>query len=446
MRVDTIVACATPPGQGGVGILRLSGPKALAIAKATCRKETFKPRYASYIQIYDKDKVELDSGIGLYFPGPRSFTGEDVIELQLHGSPVMLDAITQLIINFGARIAQPGEFSKRAFLNNKIDLIQAEAIADLIAAQSFTSAKMAGQSLQGAFSSKITALNEQIIRLRMYVEAAIDFPEEEIDFISEGHVIEQLDTIIDQVNLTISQAGQGVIMREGVTIVIAGQPNVGKSTLINALSQKEVAIVTDVAGTTRDVMREYILIDDLPVHIIDTAGLRESDDPVEKIGIERAWQALEQADCLLYMVDVDEMDQTHPIDSAVKTKLPINTPIIRVVNKIDTTDISAKIEDNTVYISAKHEIGLKQLKNKIKKTIGQYDFEGKFMARRRHVEALKECQQLLLTGKQQLCVHRAGELLADDLSYAHKALSTITGEFRADDLLGKIFSSFCIGK
>ncbi len=446
MSEDTIVACATPPGRGGVGILRLSGPKALSIAKSISQKKQFKPRYASYVSVFDNDNTKLDYGIGLYFPKPHSFTGEDVIELQLHGSPVMLDSIIQLIINHGARLAQPGEFSQRAFLNNKIDLVQAEAIADFIAAQSLTSAKMAGQSLQGAFSERVAKLSEQVIQLRMYVEASIDFPEEEIDFISEGHVTQRLDIIIDQVNTIISQAGQGVLIREGITIVIAGQPNVGKSTLINALAQKEVAIVTEIAGTTRDVMREHILIDDIPVHIIDTAGLRESDDPVEIIGIERAWQALDHADCLLYLIDIDEQGRDHPLDRAIQEKLPAGTPIIKVVNKIDKRNESAGVYDNTVYISAKKESGLDQLKQKIKNTIGQFDFEGQFMARRRHLDALKKCRTLLVSGKKQLIAHRAGELLADDLTHAHSVLSTITGEYTADDLLGEIFSSFCIGK
>ncbi|WP_367608035.1 tRNA uridine-5-carboxymethylaminomethyl(34) synthesis GTPase MnmE [Legionella sp. W05-934-2] len=446
MSDDTIVACATPPGQGGVGILRISGPKTLSLIKALTRRQQFKPRYATYIHIYDLDDNTLDSGIGIYFPGPHSFTGEDVFELQLHGSPIMLDAIIKKITEEGARLAQPGEFSLRAFLNNKIDLIQAEAIADLIAAQSLTSAKMAGQSLQGNFSRRINELNERIIHLRMYVEAAIDFPEEEIDFISEGHVAEQLDSIIEQVRIIISQAGQGVMMREGVTIVIAGQPNVGKSTLINALAEKEVAIVTDIAGTTRDVMREYILIDDIPVHIIDTAGLRESDDPVEKVGIAKAWQALAQADCLLYLIDINEHDEEHPLTAEIKKKLAKSTPILRVYNKIDTVKLPAKISENTAYISAKKEIGLDALKQKIKQLIGQYDFEGQFMARRRHVDALTQCLQLLVNGKEQLHQHKAGELLADDLTHAHRALSQITGEYHADDLLGEIFSSFCIGK
>ncbi|HAT6938072.1 TPA: tRNA uridine-5-carboxymethylaminomethyl(34) synthesis GTPase MnmE [Legionella pneumophila] len=446
MSVDTIVAIATPPGRGGVGIVRISGPNAYAIALCLNGNKALQPRLATFCSLYKANNEILDQGLVLYFKGPHSFTGEDVVEIQAHGSPVVLDLLVKESIAAGARLARPGEFSERAFLNDKIDLIQAEAIADLIQASSDTAARMALKSLQGDFSKKINQLNEELIYLRMYVEAAIDFPEEEIDFLNDGNVSRLLQRIIERLEEIRSQANQGVLLREGLSLVIAGRPNAGKSTLINNLAGRDVAIVTEIAGTTRDVMREHILLDDIPLHIIDTAGLRDSDDLVEKEGIKRAWQELKRADCVLLVVDINNPDQQNSLLNELKLTLPNKVPIITVYNKIDTTKFSAKCYEQTVYLSAKTGEGMSELKKVIKQVVGYQPAEGQFLARRRHLQALDEAKTLLLNGQAQLTNHKAGELLAEDLRLAHQILCEITGEFTSDDLLGKIFSSFCIGK
>ncbi|HRD71183.1 MAG TPA: tRNA uridine-5-carboxymethylaminomethyl(34) synthesis GTPase MnmE [Legionella sp.] len=446
MSSDTIVAIATPPGRGGVGIIRLSGPQAYTIALKLNGNKSLEPRLASFCSFYTGEKELTDQGIMLYFKAPASFTGEDVIEIQAHGSPIILDMLIKESVSLGARIARPGEFSERAFLNDKIDLTQAEAIADLIQASSQTAARMAFKTLQGDFSHKINHLNEQLITLRLYVEAAIDFPEEEIDFLNDGKVAHLLQTIITELDLIRAQANQGVILREGLSIVIAGRPNAGKSTLINSLAGRDVAIVTDVPGTTRDVMREHILLDEIPLHIIDTAGLRVSDDLVEQEGIKRAWLELEKADCVLLLIDLKDPEQHTPLLAEIRTSLPAHVPIITVFNKIDIQDLPVRIEKHTVYISAKSGAGMDELKKVIKNVVGYQPEEGQFLARRRHLQALDAAKSVLLTGQNQLAVHRAGELLAEDLRLAHQLLSEITGEFTSDDLLGKIFSSFCIGK
>ncbi|HAT3891549.1 tRNA uridine-5-carboxymethylaminomethyl(34) synthesis GTPase MnmE [Legionella pneumophila serogroup 1] len=446
MSVDTIVAIATPPGRGGVGIVRISGPNAYAIALCLNGNKALQPRLATFCSLYKANNEILDQGLVLYFKGPHSFTGEDVVEIQAHGSPVVLDLLVKESIAAGARLARPGEFSERAFLNDKIDLIQAEAIADLIQASSDTAARMALKSLQGDFSKKINQLNEELIYLRMYVEAAIDFPEEEIDFLNDGNVSRLLQRIIERLEEIRSQANQGVLLREGLSLVIAGRPNAGKSTLINNLAGRDVAIVTEIAGTTRDVMREHILLDDIPLHIIDTAGLRDSDDLVEKEGIKRAWQELKRADCVLLVVDINNPDQQNSLLNELKLTLPNKVPIITVYNKIDTTKFSAKCYEQTVYLSAKTGEGMSELKKVIKQVVGYQPAEGQFLARRRHLQALDEAKTLLLNGQAQLTNHKAGELLAEDLRLAHQMLCEITGEFTSDDLLGKIFSSFCIGK
>ncbi|HDV5708816.1 TPA: tRNA uridine-5-carboxymethylaminomethyl(34) synthesis GTPase MnmE [Legionella pneumophila] len=446
MSIDTIVAIATPPGRGGVGIVRISGPNAYAIALCLNGNKALQPRLATFCSLYKGNNEVLDQGLVLYFKGPHSFTGEDVIEIQAHGSPVVLDLLIKESIAAGARLARPGEFSERAFLNDKIDLIQAEAIADLIQASSDTAARMALKSLQGDFSKKINQLNEELIYLRMYVEAAIDFPEEEIDFLNDGNVSQLLQRIIGRLEEIRSQANQGVLLREGLSLVIAGRPNAGKSTLINNLAGRDVAIVTEIAGTTRDIMREHILLDDIPLHIIDTAGLRDSDDLVEKEGIRRAWQELKRADCVLLVVDINNPDQQNSLLNELRLTLPNKIPIITVYNKIDTTKLTAKCDEHTVYLSAKTGEGLDELKKVIKQVVGYQPTEGQFLARRRHLQALDEAKALLLTGQSQLTNHKAGELLAEDLRLAHQTLCEITGEFTSDDLLGKIFSSFCIGK
>ena len=446
MSADTIVAIATPPGRGGVGIIRLSGSKAYSIALQLNGNKTLQPRLASFCSFYKSNNELVDQGLMLYFKAPNSFTGEDVIEIQAHASPVVLDILTKESVVLGARLARPGEFSERAFLNDKIDLTQAEAIADLIQASSQTAARMAFRTLQGDFSKKINQLNEELIYLRLYVEAAIDFPEEEIDFLNDGKVARLLQSILANLELIRSEANQGVILREGLSLVIAGRPNAGKSTLINCLAGKDVAIVTEVAGTTRDVMREHILLDEIPVHIIDTAGLRDSDDLVEKEGIKRAWQELKQADCVLLVVDVNHPEEHQLVSDELRSVLPKEIPIISVFNKIDTLGHSSHVTDLTVSLSAKSGEGIDGLKKIIKQVVGYQPQEGHFLARRRHLNALDEAKKLLLIGQTQLAEHRAGELLAEDLRLAHQILCEITGEFTSDDLLGKIFSSFCIGK
>lgn len=446
MSHDTIVAIATPPGRGGVGILRLSGSLALSLAKQLTTITSITPRIAHYGVFKTASNDVIDQGIFLYFKAPHSFTGEDVVEFQVHGSPMVLDCLLKECVLLGARLANPGEFTERAFLNDKMDLAQAEAIADLIHASSQTAARMAIRSLQGDFSKKINQLSEQLIYLRLYVEAAIDFPEEEIDFLNDGKVISMLTAIKDELALVRANAQQGAMLREGLSVVIAGRPNAGKSTLINALAGRDVAIVTDVAGTTRDVMREHLLLDDIPLHVIDTAGLRESDDVVEIEGIRRAWQEVARADCVLLVIDAKEAFVDDSLDNAIKAVLSKDVPIIRVYNKIDTLQGKPHGEHDDIYLSAKSGEGLSLLKSKIKEVVGYQPAEGQFLARRRHIQALDTAYMLLLAGFEQLSMHRAGELLAEDLRLAHQALCEITGEFTSDDLLGEIFSSFCIGK
>lgn len=447
MVTDTIVAIATPPGRGGVGIIRISGPLSYTIAQTISHKKSIKPRLVQFSSFYSSEENDvIDHGLLLYFKSPNSFTGEDVVEFQVHGAPVVLDQLVKSCVSLGARLAKPGEFSERAFLNNKIDLTQAEAIADLIHASSLTAARMAVRSLQGDFSKKINALNQQLIHLRLYVEAAIDFPEEDIDFLNDGKIGSMLAKARDELAQIHASANQGAMLREGLSVVIAGRPNAGKSTLINLLSGRDVAIVTEIAGTTRDVMREHILLDDIPLHVIDTAGLRDSNDVVEKEGIKRAWQEVSRADCVLLVIDASCEFDTTLLSETIQSVLPANVPVIHVFNKIDTLGFSAKTESNAVYLSAKSGDGLTLLKAKIKDVVGFQPAEGQFLARRRHMHALDTAQALLLAGHNQLSNHRAGELLAEDLRLAHLALCEITGEFTPDDLLGEIFSSFCIGK
>ncbi len=446
MTIDTIVAIATPPGRGGVAIVRLSGPQSYPIALKLNGEKKLEPRVARFCTFHSEKQELIDQGLMLYFKAPHSFTGEDVVEIHAHGSPIILDMLLKQSVQFGARLARPGEFSERAFLNDKIDLTQAEAIADLIQASSDTSVRMALKTLQGEFSKKINQLNERIIYLRMYVEAAIDFPEEEIDFLNDGKVSSLLVSILEELTAIRSQANQGVILREGLSLVIAGRPNAGKSTLINCLAGRDVAIVTEVAGTTRDVMREHILLDDIPLHIVDTAGIRESNDLVEKEGIKRAWQELKQADCVLLVVDANHREHEQELIKEIQQSLSTVIPIITVFNKIDLLDLPTKTTDHTVYLSAKNGLGIDGLKTLIKEIVGYQPNEGQFLARRRHLQALDDAKEVLITGQTQLAEHRAGELLAEDLRLAHHLLGEITGEFSADDLLGSIFSSFCIGK
>ncbi|MCP5169461.1 MAG: tRNA uridine-5-carboxymethylaminomethyl(34) synthesis GTPase MnmE [Hahellaceae bacterium] len=449
---DTIAAIATAPGRGGVGIVRISGSSAPAIGTAMLGGLP-EPRLAKYGAFYDAEKNKLDEGIALFFPGPNSFTGEDVIELQGHGGPIILDMLLKSALALGARLARPGEFSERAYLNDKLDLAQAEAIADLIDSASEQAARSALRSLQGDFSKEINSLVEQLIHLRIYVEAAIDFPEEEIDFLGDGKIAANLSSVIEQLRIVKRKANQGALLREGMNVVIAGRPNAGKSSLLNALAGRDAAIVTDIAGTTRDVLKEHIHIDGMPLHIIDTAGLREASDEVEKIGIERAWAEIKAADRILLMVDGTQTagSDPHLIWPDFVSHLPDLNKITVVRNKIDQTLEPASYSDTgvcpVVTLSAKQGNGVDQLREHLKACMGfNATIEGGFIARRRHLNALERAEDALLVGEAQLKSHRAGELLAEDLREAQEALGEITGQFSSDDLLGRIFSSFCIGK
>ncbi len=458
---DTIVAQATAIGRGGIGIIRVSGPQTKSIAKQILGKKP-KPRQATLLSFKDHQHQIIDQGIALFFPKPESFTGEDVLELQGHGGPVVLDMMLTSILEKGARIARPGEFSERAFLNGKMDLLQAEAIADLINASSEQAARSAIGSLQGCFSDVITSIVEELINLRMYVEAAIDFPEEEINFLSDGHVENKVSCLIKNIKQVFQQAKQGSILKEGVKVVIAGKPNAGKSSLLNRLTQRESAIVTQVPGTTRDVLQEHILLEGIPLHIIDTAGLRESEDEVEKIGIFKAWQQIKQADLLLFVQDINnKRDQGKGLDQLwqqlTHEKIP-SIPSILVKNKVDllTRDQTIKQQPryqnndpmkHQVMISVKKNRGIQTLIKTIKKAIGYTQTEqGAFLARKRHLVALEEALIALKRGLKQVQIYQAGELLAEDLRIAQEKLSMITGAYTADDLLGEIFSSFCVGK
>lgn len=447
---DTITAIATPAGFGGVGIVRISGPNAKLIAESVCRGVTcapegiyrdLKPREALFTSFFDQHNDLIDHGIALYFQHPHSFTGEDVVELQGHGGPIVMDRLLQTVIAHGARLARPGEFTERAFLNKKIDLVQAEAIADLIAANSVQAARSAARSLQGVFSQKIHALQKSLTTLRMQIEAMLDFPEEDIDFMAQSSLQDLLQQTIDAVKHVKNEAKQGVLLQSGLNVVIAGKPNVGKSSLFNYLSGRESAIVTHIPGTTRDVLRESIQIDGMPLHIIDTAGLRDTTDVVEQEGVRRATAQMNQADLILLVTDAsDSHTHTHT-----------HTHMLVIRNKIDLTHEKPCVKHDNhqtiIQVSVKNNQGLDLLIDEIKKIAGfQSEETSGFIARRRHVDAIDRAYQILLHGQQQLMQHKAGELLAEDLRLAQHTLSEITGEFSSDDLLGKIFSSFCIGK
>ena len=457
---DTIAAIATAPGRGGVGIIRVSGERALTIAQAVLGI-TPKPRYAHYGPFRAADGTVLDEGIALFFPNPHSFTGEDVLELQGHGGPVVLDLLLKEVVALGCRLARPGEFSERAFLNDKLDLAQAEAIADLIDSASEQAARCALRSLQGEFSKRVHSLLDQLIHLRMYVEAAIDFPEEEIDFLSDGKVAAMLDAVENELLAVLREANQGALLREGMNVVIAGRPNAGKSSLLNALAGVERAIVTDIAGTTRDVLKEHIHIDGMPLHIIDTAGLRDAPDEVERIGIQRAWDEISKADRVLLMIDstTTETDPEQLLHALYDerglqqqaTELLNSGRITVIRNKADlsTETIGLNNADRfpTITLSAKHNHGVDALRVHLKQVMGfDAGAEGGFLARRRHIDALNRAKEAVDNGRLQLEGMGAGELLAEDLRMAQNALNEITGAFTADDLLGQIFGSFCIGK
>lgn len=441
---DTIAALATPPGRGGIAVVRVSGPLVSLIIEKMLQVE-LKPRQATYLPFTTIASEIIDEGIAIFFQLPASFTGEDVLELHCHGGPVVVDMLLQSILNLGVRLARPGEFSERAFLNGKIDLTQAEAIADLINASSQKAAQCALRSLQGEFSQEIKKLNEAIIQLRMYIEAAIDFPTEEIDFLNDEHLQQRFTKLLKTLTEIQAQAKQGSFLREGIVVVIIGKPNVGKSSLLNCFSGKESAIVTDVPGTTRDVLREDISLDGIPVRVIDTAGLRDSEDVIEQEGIRRAYQEMKQADLVLYMFDAAK--ETFSLEDLPRAFSQY--PLIAIRNKIDLLEESPSVqvaEHIVISISVKLKAGMDLLKEEIKKLIGFQPGESIFMARRRHLDALMRANQHLFIGLEQLQVNRAAELVAEELRQAHHALCEITGEFTTDDLLGLIFSNFCIGK
>lgn len=438
---DTIVAPATPPGTGGIGIVRISGEKTEAIARKLlgCLPE---PRAATYRNFRNAAGERLDVGLALYFPAPASFTGESILELHGHGGPVVISMLVDAIVELGARYAEPGEFSKRAFLNDKLDLAQAEAIADLIDSGTAQAARAALRSMSGAFSDAVNALAERLVLLRMHVESAIDFPEEEIDFLSDNALLKRLDECAAAFANLQAGAKQGRVLRDGFQVVIVGKPNAGKSSLLNLLSGQEAAIVTEVAGTTRDVLREQIDIDGLAVELIDTAGLRNDPDRIEAEGIRRAKEALASADAVLWIQDATDKDQEAP-----KENLPDGAPVTVVHNKIDLSGDAPGLVDGEAYLSAETGAGIDALRKCIRELAGyENQGEGAFTARRRHIKALQRAADHFAAGRKALDETRAGELLAEELRLAHQELGQIVGRFTVDDLLGRVFSEFCVGK
>lgn len=445
---DTIAAIATAPGRGGVGVIRVSGPALLPLAEALSGK-TPKPRYATLADFKAGDGSVIDSGLILYFPGPHSFTGEDVIELQGHGGPVVMQMLLGRCLDLGARLAEPGEFTRRAFLNGKLDLAQAEAVADLIDAATTSAARSAVRSLQGEFSKAIHGLTDELINLRMLVEATLDFPEEEIDFLQAADAFGRLDRLQARLAEVFDRAGQGKLLQSGLHVVLAGQPNVGKSSLLNRLAGDDLAIVTPIAGTTRDALKSSIQIEGIPLHIIDTAGLRDTEDEVERIGIERTWREIERADVVLLLVDA--RSGVTPADQAILDALPANLRRITLRNKIDLAgglpEIHAEPEGMAISLSAKAAQGIDLLQQELLRIAGWHQAEDVFIARERHLRALAMAREHIAAARATvsgLCP--ALELFAEELRLAQQALGEITGEFTADDLLGVIFSRFCIGK
>ena len=446
---DTICAVATPVGAGGLGIVRISGPDVPEISRVLLGFLP-SPRYATLADFTDSEDEVIDSGIALYFPAPHSFTGEHVLELQGHGGAFILQRLVRRVLNLGARAARPGEFSERAFLNDKLDLVQAEAIADLIDSGSEAAARAAQRSLQGVFSSQVRKLQEELTAVRVFVEAAIDFPEEEIDFLAESDVVQQVKTAGFHLSELLAEARQGRLLRDGIVLAIIGRPNAGKSSLLNALSGQDSAIVTAIPGTTRDVLREQIDLDGIPVHVADTAGIRETSDLIEAEGVRRARQALESADIVLLMIDVSNDADS---EQDLRKELPAGVTTIIVGNKIDLLPEKSfhRIQDQAnaqqVWVSTKTGQGMDDLRSRIRSAVGATDqVEGSFSARQRHIDALKRAASHLAAGGLAMETSKAGELLAEELRLAQQALGEITGEMLPDDLLGEIFSSFCIGK
>jgi tRNA modification GTPase len=440
---DTIFAIATPPGVGGVGVIRLSGPAVKEISKQLLGTVP-PPRHALLARFLADGGDAIDSGIALYFPAPASFTGEDVLELQGHGGPVVQQLLSARLLALGVRAARPGEFLERAFLNDKLDLAQAEAIADLIESGTAASARAAQRSLEGVFSDRVHGLQERLTRLRVFVEAALDFPEEEIDFIADSDVAERLEQLAEDNQRLLADAHQGQLLRDGITVAIIGQPNAGKSSLLNALAGHEAAIVTDIPGTTRDVLRETLSLGGLPVHIADTAGIRESSDIVEVEGVRRARHALALADLVLLVID---RLAPSPPQLALRDEIPDGVPCIEVYNKSDLAEDALTSAPDRVAISARTGLGIDRLTGLIREQAGlSAQHEGSFSARTRHIEALHRVEKHLAQGTRQLSEFAAAETLAEELRLAQRALGEITGELLPDDLLGAIFASFCIGK
>ena len=444
---ETIAAVATPPGFGGIGVVRISGSLAPGIARELIGHEP-QPRLATLADFRAGDGETIDRGIALFFPTPASFTGEDVLELQGHGGPVVMDLLLRRTLELGARPARPGEFSERAFLNGKLDLAQAEATADLIEATTEVAARLAGRTLQGEFSRRVTGIREGLIRLRTFLEAAIDFPDEEIDFIADSRLGADLRNLIADTQTLLATAQQGCLIREGLKIVIAGPPNAGKSSLLNVLSGANVAIVTAIPGTTRDILRQEIQIDGMPVHIIDTAGLRQARDPIEDEGVRRAREQIERADRVLWVFDT-QTDPNHT--GSDPFNLPEHVPVTFVRNKIDLTGAAAVVTDKPsgpeISVSTRTRAGIDLLRCHLKAACGfPGSVDGEFSARRRHLDALERTLALLQSTFSALERSAATELVAEDLRQAQRALGEITGEFSPEDLLSNIFSSFCIGK
>jgi tRNA modification GTPase len=439
---DTIAAIASAAGAAGVGVIRVSGPNAPAIAAHLLGRAP-EPRHAHLVAFRDAQADVLDRGLLLHFPAPASYTGEHVLELQGHGSPVLLDALLRHICTLGARLARPGEFTERAFLNGKLDLAQAEAVADLIAARSQAGARAAMRSMEGVFSRKVEAVLAELIALRVHVEAAIDFPEEEIDFLADPVIGQQLDALRDSVAALLREAVRGVRLTDGITVAIVGRPNAGKSSLLNALAGSERAIVTPIAGTTRDIVREQVSFDGVSLELADTAGLRESDDPVEREGVRRALAQLERADVALLVTDATHVANDLPLIA----HLPAHVSRIVAINKIDLEDLPSDDKSpGTLRLSAKTGTGIDALRVMLRDLVGNADNEGTFSARRRHVLALEHVADRLLVANEALRTAHAGELVAEELRQAQQFLGDITGVYSSDDLLGAIFGSFCIGK
>lgn len=458
--LDPIVAIATAPGRGAVGIVRASGRDLAPLVAAVCGR-TLAPRRATLLPFRGADGEPLDRGLAIHFPAPRSYTGEDMLELQAHGGPVLLQLLLARCLQAlqsadpNARLAEPGEFTERAFLNGKLDLAQAEAVADLIDADTEAAARSAARSLAGAFSREIEALARQTVELRTLVEATLDFPEEEIDFLEKAGARERLDAIAIAVDATLARARQGALLREGLHVVLAGQPNVGKSSLLNSLAGAELAIVTPIPGTTRDRLRETIQVEGVPLHVIDTAGLRADEqaaDEVERIGIGRSWEAIGAADAVIFLHDLTRADEpaTRAADAGIQARLPAGVPVLQVYNKADAVDAQAHaaLPAGAIALSARTGEGLEALRRALLEQAGwQHATEGLLIARARHVDALRRTREHLARARGHAAQRDAAlDLLAEELRLAHRALGEITGEFGTEDLLGEIFGRFCIGK